>query len=33
MKYPHCGQEIDEDLAQEGFCNECGEEVDPGDNK
>ena len=28
MVGPHCEQEIDEDLAEEGFCSECGEEVD-----
>ncbi len=25
---PHCEQEMDEDLAEEGICGECGEEVE-----
>jgi predicted amidophosphoribosyltransferase len=25
---PHCGDEMDEDLAEEGICSECGEELD-----
>ena len=29
MKCPHCDAEMDEDIAQEGICSECGEEFDP----
>lgn len=25
---PHCKEEMDEDLAEEGFCDQCGEEFD-----
>ncbi len=25
---PNCGEDMDEDLAEEGICSECGEEFD-----
>ncbi len=31
MRCPHCDEEMDEDLAQEGICSECGDEFDESD--
>ncbi len=31
MKCPHCGKEMDEDLAQKGFCSKCEKEFNPND--
>lgn len=30
---PHCDEEMDENLAEEGICPECGEEFDETDIK
>ncbi len=32
-KCSHCNQEMDEDLAEEGICSECGEKFDEADIK
>ncbi|MBI1977854.1 MAG: hypothetical protein HYS55_03785 [Candidatus Omnitrophica bacterium] len=27
---PNCGEELKDNYAQDGFCNYCGEDFDPG---
>ncbi len=31
MRCPHCREEMDDDLMQEGICSECEEEFDDED--
>lgn len=33
MKCPSCGEDMDEDLAEEGVCSFCGELIDSEDEE